>query len=73
MKAANQIKGSGGPSHLDAKQWRRILCSKQLKGEGKDLREEIASFAKKIAEIVDPSTLTPYTASRLIPLNKDPW
>jgi len=73
MKAANQIKGSGGPSQLDAKQWRRILCSKQFKVEGKDLREEIASFAKKIAtEIVDPSTLTPYTASRLIPLNKTP-
>ena len=73
MKAANQIKGSGGPSLLDAKQWRRILCSKQFKGEGKDLREELASFAKKIAtETIDPSTLTPYTASRLIPLNKTP-
>ena len=73
MKAVNQTKGSGGPSLLDAKQWRRMLSSKQFKKEGKDLREEIARFAKKIAiEIVDPSSLETFTASRLIPLNKTP-
>ena len=37
------------------------------------MREELAEFAKKIAsEIIDPSTLEAYVASRLIPLNKDP-
>ena len=37
------------------------------------LREEVASFAKKIAvEIVDPVTLEAYTACRLIPLDKSP-
>ena len=73
LKAANQVKGSGGPSLLDAKQWRRILCSKHHKNEGKELREELAYFARKIAtEILDPSTLEQYTACRLIPLNKAP-
>ena len=73
LKAANQTTGSGGPSLLDAKQWRRLLGSKQFKKEGKELREAIARFAKKIAtELVDPSTLETYIASRLIPLNKTP-
>ena len=67
------MKGSGGPSLLDAKQWRRILCSKHYKSEGKDLREEIATLAKKIStEILDPNTLESFTANRLIPLNKSP-
>ena len=73
MKAAKQVKGSGGPSLLDAKQWRRILCSKHYKSEGKDLREEIATLAKKIStEILDSNTLESFTANRLIQLNKSP-
>ena len=73
LKAANQVKGSGGPSLLDAKQWRRILCSKHYKNEGKELGEELAYFARKIAtEILNPSTLEQYTACRLIPRNKAP-
>ena len=73
FKAANQTKGSGGPSQLDAKQWRRILCSNKFKGEGKELREELAIFARKIAtEIIDLSSLEGYIAGRLIPLNKNP-
>ena len=55
---AVKVKGSGGPSLLDAKQWRRMLCSKHYKSEGKDLREEIANVARKIStEIIDPSIL----------------
>ena len=73
QKAANRVNGSGGPSQMDAKQWRRILSSKHFKAEGKELREEIAIFAKKIAtEILDPVILEDYTACRLIPLNKAP-
>ena len=73
QKAVNKMKGSGGPSLLDAKQWRKILCSKHYKHEGKSLREEIASFARKIAtEVLDPFTLEAYTACRLIPLDKAP-
>ena len=73
FKAASQTKGSGGPSLLDAKQWRHILCSTKYGKDGKNLREELARFARKIAtEITDPITLESYVASRLIPLNKTP-
>ena len=73
MKAANRTKGSGGPSLFDAAQWKRILVSKKFKNEGKDLRDTIAKFARKIAtEIVDPNTLEAYVAGRLIALNKAP-
>ena len=33
LKAASHTKGSGGPSLMDAKQWRRIICSSQFKAE----------------------------------------
>ena len=73
MRAAKQTKGSGGPSLMDAKQWKRILCSSHFKAESKNLREELATFAKKIAtEILDPNTLEAYNACRLITLNKNP-
>ena len=73
LKAASRTNGSGGPSMMDSKQWKRILCSKQYKNEGKELREQLAKFAIKIAtEIVDPMTLGVYVACRLIPLNKNP-
>ena len=73
FRAANATKGSGGPSQEDAQQWRRILCSSKFKAEGKELREELAIFARKIAtEVVDPRCLEAYVAGRLIPLNKNP-
>ena len=72
-KAASQTKGAGGPSQFDSKQWRRILCSNQFKTEGKELRERIAAFAKKIAtEIIDPDTIEAYLSGRLIALDKAP-
>ena len=73
LKAATHTHGSGGPSLLDAKQWKRILCSNQFKSEGKDLREQMAHFAKKIAtQVIDPAVLEAYCANRLIPLDKAP-
>ena len=73
FKAASRTKGSGGPSLQDAQQWKRILCSNKFKGESKELREEIAKFARRIAsETIDPNALEAYVAGRLIPLNKDP-
>ena len=53
----------------DAKQWKRILVSQKFKNEGNDLREAIAKFAQKLAtKIMDPSSLEPYVAGRLIAL-----
>jgi hypothetical protein len=73
LKAASHTKGAGGPSLMDAKQWRRIICSGHFKSESKDLRVQLALFARKIAtEVIDPATLDAYTACRLIPLDKSP-
>ena len=73
MKAASKVQGSGEPSLMDAKQWRRILCSAHYKKDGSNLREEMAKFAKKISlQILDPNLLEAYTANRLIPLDKHP-
>ena len=52
---------------------RKCLCSNQFKAENKDLREQMAIFARKIAtEVIDPSTLKAYCVNRLIPLDKAP-
>ncbi|XP_068723901.1 uncharacterized protein [Montipora capricornis] len=52
---------------MDAELYRRILCSKNFKAEGKVLREE------NLLNISDhPSLLEGYTSCRLIPLDKNP-
>ena len=72
-KAITLTKGAGGPSHMDAEQYRHILTSKKFKKENKELREQIARLARKLAtEVTDPKTLEAYVACRLIPLNKNP-
>ena len=72
-KAASYTKGSGGPSHVDAEQFRHILLSKKIKKEGKELREQIAVLAKHLAtNLVDPNSIDALTCCRLIPLNKNP-
>ena len=73
LKAAQLTKGAGGPSHLDADQYRSMLTSSKMRNETKHLREQIASLARKLAsEIVDPSALEALTSCRLIPLDKNP-
>ena len=42
--SASKTKGSAWPSGMDSELYRRILCSKNFKTEGKILREEIAVF-----------------------------
>ena len=70
---ATKTKGSAGPSGIDAEKYRRILCSKNFKAEGKVLREEIAVFTRNLLKIVyHPSFLEGYTSCRLIPLDKNP-
>ena len=72
-KAAQLTKGAGGPSHVDAKQYRHILLSNKYKTENKQLREQIAILAKKLATtIVDPTTLEALICCRLVPLDKCP-
>ena len=72
-KAAQLTKGAAGPSHVDAKQYRHILLSNKFKAENKQLREQIANLAKKLATtIIDPSTLEAFICCRLVPLDKQP-
>ena len=73
LDTAGSLQGAGGPSGVDAKQCIRILCSKQFKNEGKELRDQIAVFANTLAtESLDPSCLQAYVANRLIPFDKSP-
>lgn len=46
--AATKTKGSAGPSGMEAELYRRILCPKNFKAEGKILREEIALFTRSL-------------------------
>ena len=71
--AASKPKGSAGPSGMDAELYRRILCSKNFKAEGKVLRDKIAFFTRNLLKIAyHPSLLEGYTSCRLIPLDKNP-
>ena len=71
-KACTRTQGAGGPSHMDADQYRHLLTSKKFKKENKDLREQIACLAKKLAsECINPYTIEAFVACRLIPLDKN--
>jgi len=73
LKAALNTRGSAGPSGLDAELYRSILCSKNFKTPGKELREQIAILAKNMAtKHYEFNLISPLVNSRLIPLDKDP-
>ena len=70
-KAALNVKGSGGPTHLDADGWKHILCSKAYGRLPFQLCGAIAEFAKRLCvEDVNPECLNEFVACRLVPLNK---
>ena len=71
--AARQTRGAAGPSKLDSDQYKSMIVSNKFKSEGKQLREQIAALARKLATtITDPALLEAYTTCNLIPLNKNP-
>ena len=71
--AARITRGAAGPSKLDAEQFKNILVSNKYKHEGKELREQIALLARKLATTtVDPSAIEELIACNLIPHNKKP-
>ena len=58
---------------MDAELYRRILCSKNFKTEGKTLREELAILTRNLLRTsYHPSLLEGYISCRLIPLDKNP-
>ena len=71
--SASKTKGSAGPSGMDSELYRRILCSKNCKTEGKILREEIDVFTRNLLKkSYHPFFLEAFTSCRLIPLDKNP-
>ena len=70
-EAALRTKGSGGPSGVDANGFKRILACKSFKRSSVNLCESIATLTRRLCtEFVDPLTIEPIVASRLIPLDK---
>ena len=72
-QSAKRTHGSAGPSGMDSDGWGRILCSKQFKSKPAELCDSIAVFARRLCtNYVNPEYIRAYTASRLIPLDKNP-
>ena len=58
---------------MGAELYKRILCSKNFKTEGKILREELAVFTRNLLrQSYHPSLFEAFTSCRLIPLDKNP-
>ena len=69
--AALRTKGSGGPSGVDALGFRRMIACKSFKKSSSNLCEALAALTRRLCvELVDPHTIEPIIASRLIPLDK---
>lgn len=69
--AALRVKGSAGPSGLDAREWRRLCTS--FKGASSGLCSSLASVARRICtSFVDPKSLSSFLSCRLIALDKNP-
>ena len=70
-KVANKMKGSGGPTQVDADAWRDFTCAKALGKAPEQLCVAIADAAKILCvEEIHPDCLEEYNAGRLVPLDK---
>ena len=72
-RSAKMTKGSAGPTQTDAYFCRHILTHRNFGIEEKKLREQAATFARRVAtRIYNSKAIDSYVNSRLIPLNKCP-
>ena len=70
-EAALRTKGSGGPCGVDANGFRRMMACKSFKQSSTKLCEAIATMTRTLCTTyIDPATIEPLVASRLIPLDK---
>ena len=70
-ETALRTKGSGGPSGVDANGFKRIFACKSFKKSGVNLCEAVATMTRRLCtEYIDPGTIEPILANRLIPLDK---
>ena len=70
-EAALRTKGAGGPCVVDANGFRRILACKSFRQSSSKLCDALARMTKIMCtQYIDPTTIEPLMASRLIPLDK---
>ena len=70
VNSALRTKGSGGPSGVDANEFRRILASKSFDKSGTELCAAIAPTIRRLCtEFIDPLSIEAVLANRLIPLD----
>jgi len=70
-EAALRTKGSGGPSGIDALGFRRMLACKSFKKSSEHLCQAIATLTRRLCgDLINPCTIEPIMACRLIPLDK---
>ena len=70
-ETALRTKGAGGPCGVDVNGFRRILACKSFKQSSSKLCDALAQMTKIMCtQYIDPTTIEPLMASRLIPLDK---
>ena len=70
-EAALRTKGAGGPSGVDANGFKRLLACKSFMKSSANLCDTVAAMPRRLCtEYVDPLTIEPLLANRLIPLDK---
>ena len=73
QKSSRELKGSGGPTLVDADMWKHFLCSRAYGKLPYHLAEAIAGLAKRVcSEQIHPEFLSEFTSCRLVPLDKGP-
>ena len=71
QKASRELKGSGGPTLVDADTWRHFLCSRAYGKQPYNLAEAISCLAKRLCtDQIHPDCLHGFISGRLIPLDK---
>ena len=69
--AALRTKRSGGPLGVHANGFKRILACKSFKKSSTNLCDALATMTRRLCtELIDPLTIEPILANRLIPLDK---
>ena len=70
-EAVLRTKGSGGPSGVDANGFKRKLACTLFKKSSTELCDALAGLTRRLCkEFIDPLTIEPILANRLIPLDK---
>ena len=71
QKSSKELKGSGGPTLVDADSWKHFLCSRAYDNHPYHLAEAISGLAKRLCtDQIHPDCLHGFIAGRLIPLDK---